>query len=438
MKPYVIAISGASHSGKTTFINGIKQLFGDQVIVYDEVIRRYADNIDEIRKNAKAYFDLQIKIIGEKIAQEEFCKETARTQNKIVIFDRSLADSLYYFMKYINVDELDDKGKEDYVYFSEIIIKKLNNHMKYVYDKVIYFNPIDPSFNTDPMRPNNILVKQNLEAHTIKSYLINSMTETNMMHKLLEINIREEKSLIDVLLKCIDSIGCNMDVDYSNFLEKYLRYSENSYTLANTITNCYGSVNTINPNLPFLFAGLCTDDKNTSDQILTWCQAIDIEDEWEDSRCYPTGLFTKGNVMIVGEAPGRKGRGLYSSYLKPSFVFTITSAILRYALYSKFSICPYITNLLKYAKPNNEVKPEDFNDNFDILLREIELLEPSIIIALGKNTGRYLQSNLPEKYRDILRCHTHPAALTYRSLTNKELTDYADKLYQLSGKDGEC
>ena len=36
MKPYVIAISGASHSGKTTFINGIKQLFGDQVPEFND------------------------------------------------------------------------------------------------------------------------------------------------------------------------------------------------------------------------------------------------------------------------------------------------------------------------------------------------------------------------------------------------------------------
>lgn len=429
MEPYVIAISGASHSGKTTFINNIKSLLGDSVVVYDEVIRKYITNIDEIRKDTKAYFDLQLKIISEKMAHELFCRTADHNQNKIVILDRSLADSLYYYTKYVDANQLTGKDIEDYYCMAEIIIKKMNFSMKNIYDKVLYFHPIDPTYNTDPMRPNNILVKQNLEAFTIKSLLVNSMLQTNTLDKLCEVNILQEKNPIDVLFNCIDFT--KFTSIWEEFLEAYLRHVEKNYLLSNVITNEYGSVDYINVMQPFLFPGLCTEDKEKSDVILDLCKSYHVDPEWEDSRCHPTGVFRQGNIMIVGEAPGRKGRALNSEYLKPSFIFTATSAILRFSLFSRFNECPYITNLLKYAKPGNDVKIDDFNDNFHILMKEIELIDPPMIIALGKNTARFLHQNLPEKYRDVLRSYIHPAALTYRSIDRNTINNYAGGLYKL-------
>jgi uracil-DNA glycosylase family 4 len=210
-----------------------------------------------------------------------------------------------------------------------------------------------------------------------------------------------------------------------------LEHVENSYLLSNIITNEYGSINYQNNIYPFLFSGLCTEDKEKSDEILALCKSYHVDPEWEDSRCHPTGFFKSGNIMIVGEAPGRKGRALNSKYLKPSFIFTATSAILRFALFSRFKVCPYITNLLKYAKPGNEVELEDFKDNFDIIMREIELINPPMIIALGKNTARFLHQNLPDKYRNILRSYIHPAALTYRSIDQNVINNYAGGLYKL-------
>jgi len=223
MEPFVIAISGASHSGKTTFINNIKNILGDLVVVYDEVIRKYVTNIDEVRKNQKDYFNLQIKVIGEKIVHENFCRIDNQNQNKIVIFDRTLADSLYYYTRYVDANQLIGKDVEDYYTYAEIIIKQMNYSMKNIYDKILYFYPIDLKYNSDPMRPDNILFNQKLEAFMIKSILTNSMVQTNTLNKLYEVDIIKEKDPLEVLFNCI--YFSKTTPIWEEFMEAYMKYT---------------------------------------------------------------------------------------------------------------------------------------------------------------------------------------------------------------------
>lgn len=430
MSSIIIAISGASHSGKTTFINDIKRMLGDNVIVYDEVIRKYVANIDEIRKNPKAYFDLQLKIISEKVEQEyEALQIKNKYEDKIILIDRSLADSLYYYTRYVDVNSLDESDCNDYYTMAEMIIKKLNYSLKNVYDKVIFFHPIDSKDNVDEMRPDKLYLKQSLEAFSIKSFLKSAMIDSSTLDKLIEVNILEETSPINVLLKCLYDVDKTLESKtWEDFNKNYLAQVDKNYTLSNVITNRCGSLpynEKTDFYKPFLFAGLYSTDIKESQEIMELCKSYVVDKEWNDSRCYPTGLYKKHNVMIVGEAPGRKGRALSTDMLKPSFIFTVTSAILRYSLLPNDNTdCPYITNLLKYAKPGNDVDVEDFMDNYSIFIRELELIQPSKIIALGKTTYQFLLENLTRPYLDKLRVYLHPAHLTYKGINSTSVLTY--------------
>ena len=66
-KNLIIALSGAAHSGKTTFMEKIKNKYPDNVILLSEKIRNLEiGNIDEIRKDPVKYFELEVKIIQSK------------------------------------------------------------------------------------------------------------------------------------------------------------------------------------------------------------------------------------------------------------------------------------------------------------------------------------------------------------------------------------
>ncbi len=426
MSSVVIAVSGASHSGKTTFIEGIKSQFAEHVVVYDEIIRRYTKNIDEIRKSPKEYFELQLRIIGEKIEQELLTKESY--ENKIILVDRSLIDSLYYYIQYVDINSLNKDDLKNYYSFVDRMIVHIKSSFKNIYDKVVFFEPIDSSKNSDPMRPMDISHKQNLESFLIKSTLKGVMVDTKTIDKLVEVDATKISQL-DILLECIqnDLNKVAASKGWTSFLSKYIASVDNNFTLSNVITNCHGSIeyNIKNDRVkPFLFSGLYSENVEESNEILNLCKSYDLENEWNDSRCHPTGLYKKNNIMLVGEAPGQKGRALDKNMLKPSFIFTQTSAILRYSIISDKHECPYITNLLKYAKPNNKVSSLDFKDNFSIFLRELELIQPSRIIALGKNAYSYLIENAPREYIDKIKPYTLPAAVTYKGVSEENVRSY--------------
>lgn len=158
----VISISGASHSGKTT---AIESLECDDIIIHNEIIRDYCiSSIDDIRKDSNKYFELQREIITKKINQE--IEAYTNINDKIHIFDRSIVDSYYYFKKYVDYDSL--KNKETYNRFDNYLKNYIKFSFEFIYDKIILFNPIDASNNTDNFRPNDIKYIQHIEFNKIK------------------------------------------------------------------------------------------------------------------------------------------------------------------------------------------------------------------------------------------------------------------------------
>ena len=149
------------------------------------------------------------------------------------------------------------------------------------------------------------------------------------------------------------------------------------------------------------------------DSIINQIKELKIEKEYMNSRCYPTGIAMEGNIMILGEAPGVKGRAIQENWLKPSFVFTRTSWILRRALMSTFKIAPYLTNACKFACEKNIVKNHDFDKCIHILKQEIDLIKPKKVVVLGNNAYNYFRNNFSIECVKVM----HPSATLYMGMS---------------------
>ena len=142
----VIALSGASHSGKTTFLTDAQEVLGnDNVICVTENIREIEKvkeiGIENIRKDPLVYFDIQKEIITKKIRQE--MEMMVKNENKIILVDRSLADSIWYLTKYVETSGFSDGKKAEYFDFLEKVHVQAEHSFALIYDAVFIFPPIE-------------------------------------------------------------------------------------------------------------------------------------------------------------------------------------------------------------------------------------------------------------------------------------------------------
>ena len=199
----IIAFSSCSYSGKSTTIDKIKKILGDRCFIVGELIREVLrkegiESIDEVRKDTNKYFDLQVKIIHTKINQESAYKAIC-TSNEIVLIDRSLADSYYYFKTYINFEKLTESKQAAYKEFEEYFLEKAKIHYQTIYDKIIIFSPIDCSKNNDKMRPADLVEKQIKEYNSILELNYNFSYMANVRRKIIgPVNVIHD---MDIILK---------------------------------------------------------------------------------------------------------------------------------------------------------------------------------------------------------------------------------------------
>lgn len=144
----LVAISGACHSGKTTAIKQIQDKNPD-VVVLNEIIRDRVKSIDEIRRVPADYFSLQLEIIQAKITQEDL-----RT-SFYTLADRSLVDSLFYYLTYVEKSALSVDARRSYFAFLDKLIGAIANR----YDHIFCFTPI-PIREEDLMRPSDLTMAQ--------------------------------------------------------------------------------------------------------------------------------------------------------------------------------------------------------------------------------------------------------------------------------------
>ncbi len=164
------AFSGPCNAGKTTLMHKIKDRFGSKVHIVGECIRDKITSIDVVRNSAQNYFKLQQKVVMEKIKMED---EANSGSGKLILVDRSLADSLFYTTFYIDIKALTDAQKIDYVNFVKTITETAKAKKRY--DIVFMMQPL-PITVKDPMRPNDLMVTQTIEHQLIETLNIGLIT----------------------------------------------------------------------------------------------------------------------------------------------------------------------------------------------------------------------------------------------------------------------
>lgn len=134
-------------------------------------------------------------------------------------------------------------------------------------------------------------------------------------------------------------------------------------------------------------------------------------------------VFGKGNpdadLMLIGEAPGAEEDKLGEPFVGRSG--QLLTKILEAIHFSRDQV--YIANILKHRPPDNRNPlPEERNRSLPYLIKQIELVNPKLILCLGKVSAETLldiQSTMKDmrgvfhKFRDKyeLLVTFHPAAL---------------------------
>ena len=93
------------------------------------------------------------------------------------------------------------------------------------------------------------------------------------------------------------------------------------------------------------------------------------------------------DLMVIGEAPGADEDRLGEPFVGRSG--QLLDKILEAVLFTREQV--YITNILKSRPPNNrDPLPEEVAAHIPILYKQIALIQPKIILAVGKSSGNAL------------------------------------------------
>ena len=138
-------------------------------------------------------------------------------------------------------------------------------------------------------------------------------------------------------------------------------------------------------------------------------------------------------ILLIGEAPGKREDELGQPFVGASGRFL--DEMLAAAGLDRDDV--YITNIVKYRPPNNRDPSRDEKAEFwPYLLRQIEIIQPRVIITLGRHSGLAFKPDLVIS-RDHGQASTiklggnehlfiplyHPAAALYNGSMRQVLTD---------------
>lgn len=172
MESLILALSGASYSGKTTKMKELKSVYKDRLLLSDEVIRDKNIDIGEVRASARVYLDFEIEVISQKIQNDRDLIEKAEKEGKILLMDRSIFDSMTYFYLYGKPSDLSEEDLIKFKQFDELLHKEIvpfyNEHV----NGILFFNPLkidEERLKKDQYRQNNLVHLQNAEYNMIKA-----------------------------------------------------------------------------------------------------------------------------------------------------------------------------------------------------------------------------------------------------------------------------
>lgn len=130
------------------------------------------------------------------------------------------------------------------------------------------------------------------------------------------------------------------------------------------------------------------DKCNSLDELKTLCQKADVlRTDLEGTQL----VFGVGNpnadLMLIGEAPGAEEDKQGEPFVGKAG--QLLNKILSAINFNRNDV--YIANILKHRPPNNRnPKPEERERSLPFLLRQIDLIEPKLILALGKVAAQTL------------------------------------------------
>ncbi len=118
-------------------------------------------------------------------------------------------------------------------------------------------------------------------------------------------------------------------------------------------------------------------------------------------------------IMIVGEAPGRFEDELGKPFVGPAG--KLLDHLLSLINIKREEV--YITNVVKCRPPKNrDPKPEEIEACLPYLKLQIKIIKPSIIIAVGRISGKTLFTLLGKKWRGMSIEHGIPVEGTIEGI----------------------
>jgi predicted ATPase len=193
------AFSGPCNAGKTTLMHKIRERFGSDIHIVGECIRERIASIDAVRNNTTDYFRLQQEVIEQKIRQEDEALQNKK--GKLILIDRSLADSLFYLTFYVDIKDLSPSLKEEYARFVRYLTDVARTRKRY--DIIFMMQPL-PVKVKDVMRPTDLAVTQTIEHQIIETLNIGLFTG---LSKLTKVDVRaEEKQIIEACEEALSEL----------------------------------------------------------------------------------------------------------------------------------------------------------------------------------------------------------------------------------------
>lgn len=201
----LILFSGGCNSGKTTTLKAVAKKLGDsyhKVHILDELIRKETDKpIDELRKDANAYLELQNKIIRAKIQQEKTAIEDF--SDDVYLADRAVTDSMFYLENYVDKSQLDEHHIELLCKLHESIDEYLTRYF-WRYHLVVEFKPIIVK-ESDLFRPHRVDILKDYE-HRCISHL-NYVYSNGYRRKeplIIDLNYMRADEVVETIIKKAD------------------------------------------------------------------------------------------------------------------------------------------------------------------------------------------------------------------------------------------
>jgi len=186
------------------------------------------------------------------------------------------------------------------------------------------------------------------------------------------------------------------------------------------------------------------DDKEENKSLETYL------DNWRDKPPYPTEAnFVPGEgsleakIVFIGEAPGRN-----EDLQKRPFVGAagkLLNEMLESIGLQRENV--YITNIVKYRPPNNrDPLPEEIEANAPLLKRELEIIQPKLIVILGRHAMNNFFPNLKISQshgqakrlgEQVYYILYHPAAALYQGSLKEILMKEFKRIPQILEKINE-